>query len=100
MRKWIFLCAIAVAFASCDNNKFTIRGNVADAEGQVLYLETLATDGKAILDSVKLDKKGAFEFKQAAPQYPEFYQLRLNESVVHFAIAQLLGKGCRFCQWI
>lgn len=86
MRKWIFLCAIAVAFASCDNNKFTIRGNVADAEGQVLYLETLATDGKAILDSVKLDKKGAFEFKQAAPQYPEFYQLRLNESVVHFAI--------------
>ena len=42
MRKWIFLCAIAVAFTSCNKRQFTIEGNVADADGQTLYLESLA----------------------------------------------------------
>lgn len=86
MRKWIFLCAIAVAFTSCNKRQFTIEGNVADADGQTLYLESLATDQAVVLDSVQLDGKGAFKFKQEAPQYPEFYQLRLNDAVVHFAI--------------
>lgn len=85
MRKWIFLCAIAVAATSCDNRRFTIEGRVADAEGEVLYLESLAGQ-PAIIDSVELDKNGAFTFKQEAPQYPEFYQLRLNGAVVHFAV--------------
>ncbi len=86
MRKWIFLCVIAVAVTSCDNRRFTIEGNVADAEGEVLYLESLAAGQPSMLDSVKLDNKGTFKFKQKAPQYPEFYQLRLNGAVVHFAI--------------
>lgn len=86
MRKWIFLCAIAVAVTSCNNRQFTIRGDVADADGQVLYLESLATGRAVVLDSVKLDGKGSFKFKQDAPQYPEFYQLRLNGALVHFAV--------------
>lgn len=86
MKKWIFLCAIAVAATSCNNRQFTIGGDVADADGQMLYLESLATGQAVILDSVKLDGKGSFKFKQDAPQFPEFYQLRLNGALVHFAI--------------
>ena len=86
MRKWIFLCAIAVAVTSCSKRQFTIEGDVTGAYGQMLYLESLATGQPVALDSVKLDDKGAFKFKQEAPQYPEFYQLRLNGALVHFAV--------------
>lgn len=86
MRKWIFLCAIAVAVTSCSKRQFTIEGDVTGAHGQMLYLESLATGQPVALDSVTLDDKGAFKFKQEAPQYPEFYQLRLNGALVHFAV--------------
>lgn len=86
MKKWIFLCAIAVAVTSCNDRRFTIGGDVADADGQMLYLESLATGRAVVLDSVKLDSKGSFKFTQDAPQYPEFYQLRLNGALVHFAV--------------
>lgn len=86
MRKWIFLCAIAVAVTSCSKRQFTIEGDVTGAHGQMLYLESLATGQPVAIDSVQLDDKGAFKFKQEAPQYPEFYQLRLNGALVHFAV--------------
>ena len=82
-----FVCAVAAVFpdGTVDVVRETIEGRVADAEGEVLYLESLAGQ-PAIIDSVELDKNGAFTFKQEAPQYPEFYQLRLNGAVVHFAV--------------
>ena len=86
MRKWIFLCAIALAVTACNKREFTIEGRVTDADGQILYLESLASGQPEVLESVALDKEGSFKFTQEAPQYPEFYQLRLNESLVHFAI--------------
>ena len=41
MKKWVFGCAMALVITSCDNKKFSIQGRVADADGQVLYLESL-----------------------------------------------------------
>ena len=55
MRKWIFLCAIAVAVTSCSKRQFTIEGDVTGAHGQMLYLESLATGQPVALDSVTLD---------------------------------------------
>lgn len=86
MKKWVFGCAMALVITSCDNKKFSIQGRVADADGQVLYLESLAVNGTELLDSVELDKDGRFKFKYHAPQYPEFYQLRLDKSIIHLAI--------------
>ena len=86
MKKWIFLCAIALAVTACNKREFTIEGRVTDADGQILYLESLASGQPEVLESVALDKEGSFKFTQEAPQYPEFYQLRLNGSLVHFAI--------------
>ena len=86
MKKWIFLCAIALAVTACNKREFTIEGRVTDADGQILYLESLASGQPEVLESVALDKEGSFKFTQEAPQYPEFYQLRLNGLLVHFAI--------------
>ena len=86
MKKWIFLCAIALAVTACNKREFTIEGRVTDADGQILYLESLASGQPEVLESVALDKEGSFKFTQEAPQYPEFYQLGLNGLLVHFAI--------------
>ncbi|AHF12583.1 hypothetical protein BARVI_07210 [Barnesiella viscericola DSM 18177] len=71
---------------ACNKREFTIEGRVTDADGQILYLESLASGQPEVLESVALDKEGSFKFTQEAPQYPEFYQLRLNGLLVHFAI--------------
>ena len=71
MRKWIFLCAIAVAATSCDNRRFTIEGRVADAEGEVLYLESQAGQ-PAIIDSVELDKTGRLRLNRRLRNIPNF----------------------------
>lgn len=86
MKRWIFLCAIALAVTSCSKREFTIEGHVDGADGQILYLESLASGQPEVLESVALDKEGSFKFTREAPQYPEFYQLRLNGALVHFAI--------------
>ena len=54
MKKWVLGCAMALVITSCDNKKFSIQGRVADADGQVLYLESLAVNGTELIDSVEL----------------------------------------------
>ena len=53
MKKWVFGCAMALVITSCDNKKFSIQGRVADADGQVLYLESLAVNGTELLDIIQ-----------------------------------------------
>ncbi len=86
MKKWIFLSIAVLAMVSCSKPQFTIEGNVTDAEGQLLYLESLAASRPGVIDSVKLGADGEFQFKHEAPLYPEFYQLRLGVSTVHLVI--------------
>ena len=73
------LCTLALMAAmltSCNNKKFHINGTVTEAKDSVLYLENMSLDGPVVVDSVKLDDKGAFSFSGKAPDAPEFYRLR------------------------
>jgi peroxiredoxin len=63
-----------------------VNGEIASAEGQVLYLEHRGLGGLEIVDSVKLKENGKFSFKEKAPENPEFYQLRLGEQIIVFAV--------------
>jgi peroxiredoxin len=76
-----------LTFAACDNSpKFNIQGNVSDAEGKTLYLEASALDGVTLLDSVTLKSNGAFSFKSARPESPDFYRLRIDDKVINLSI--------------
>lgn len=88
MKKIISCLGLAlVALAACDNSpKFGIEGNITDAEDKVLYLENVGLEAVSALDSVKLDKKGNFNFKAAAPTNPEFYRLRIEDRIINFTI--------------
>ena len=74
--------------SSCDSKgkSFQIKGEITSAEDEVLYLEHRSLSGIQIMDSLKLKKNGKFSFKEASPENPEFYQLRLGEQIIIFAV--------------
>jgi peroxiredoxin len=76
-----------LTLAACDNSpKFNIKGNVSGAEGKMLYFEASALDGVTMLDSVELKADGAFSFKAARPESPDFYRLRVDDKVINLSI--------------
>ncbi len=80
------LAFMAAVLTSCDNRQFHINGNVTEAKDSVLYLENMSLDGPVVVDSVKLDDKGAFSFSGKAPEAPEFYRLRIAGQIINLSV--------------
>ncbi|MDR1357481.1 MAG: AhpC/TSA family protein [Tannerellaceae bacterium] len=80
---WII---ISIALTACSESEFTVKGVIAGADGQVVYLENVGISSVKVLDSLKLTAAGKFTFKKGRPQYPEFYRLRLNNQWINFAV--------------
>ena len=59
--------------------QFDVRGQLIGAEGQVLYLEHTALTGTTVEDSCLLKADGAYLLHGVAPEYPDFYRLRVGE---------------------
>ena len=56
--------------------QFEVRGHVADAEGETLYLEHTGLTATTVEDSCVLKADGAFVLHGNAPEYPDFYRVR------------------------
>ena len=80
----VLLAAFSVA--SCNNNKFTVEGQIAGAKDSVLYFENVGLEGINVLDSVKLNDNGDFSFSQDANTAPEFYRLRIADQIINVSI--------------
>ena len=80
----VFVAAMTIA--SCDNNKFTVEGQIGNAKDSVLYFENVGLEGINVLDSVKLDDHGSFSFSEAATIAPEFYRLRIADQIINVSI--------------
>ena len=76
----------AMTIASCDNNKFTVEGQIGNAKDSVLYFENVGLEGINVLDSVKLDDHGSFSFSETATIAPEFYRLRIADQIINVSI--------------
>ena len=76
----------ATTIASCDNNKFHVEGQIANAKDSVLYFENVGIEQVNVLDSVKLGEDGLFSFSEAAPTAPEFYRLRISDQIINVSI--------------
>ena len=76
----------ALTVASCNNNKFTVEGQISGAKDSVLYFENVGIEGINVLDSVKLSDNGEFSFSEAANQAPEFYRLRIADQIINVSI--------------
>lgn len=73
--------------SACNNSSdFTVKGVVAGADGQLMYLENVGISNVVTLDSIKLAPGGKFMFTEKRPEYPDFYRLRLNNQLINFAV--------------
>lgn len=74
-------------FSACNKSSdFTVKGVVAGADGQLMYLENVGISNVVTLDSIKLAPGGKFKFTEKRPEYPDFYRLRLNNQLINFAV--------------
>ena len=74
-------------FSACNNSSdFIVKGVVAGAGGQLMYLENVGISNVVTLDSIKLAPGGKFKFTEKRPEYPDFYRLRLNNQLINFAV--------------
>ena len=73
--------------SACNNSSdFTVKGVVAGADGQLMYLENVGISNVVTLDSIKLAPGGKFKFTEKRPEYPDFYRLRRNNQLINFAV--------------
>ena len=84
--KTAFAALAALALTACNQNKFHVEGEIANAKDSVLYFENVGLAGTEILDSAKLDADGHFSFSHEATEAPEFYRLRIYDQIINIAI--------------
>lgn len=92
MKYYKFISGLFILFClfvilSCKNaNEFAIKGEIEGGHNKVLYLEHVGTYKTEIIDSVKLNESGSFNFKKNRPEIPEFYRLRLDAQIINLSI--------------
>lgn len=88
-RSNIALLVLTILTVACQPqvDRFTVNGQISQADGKMLYLDHLALDKIEVIDSVKLDADGQFSFNPAAPMDCfDFYRLRLDGKVINLCI--------------
>ncbi|MFO7754704.1 MAG: TlpA disulfide reductase family protein [Bacteroidales bacterium] len=80
IRKITSLFFIAIIFAGCGNNEFTIDGELEGAEpGSYIYLDKLGGTNLEPYDSVMIADNGSFKFSGEV-EHPEFFLLKITDS--------------------
>ena len=83
----VSLLLVVGLFVSCQRTPvFTIDGVISNADGETLYLEYTALMKTSVLDSCVLTHEGDFSFSAPAPQYPDFYRLRIGATSLPLAV--------------
>lgn len=84
----LLFMGLLVMLSSCsgENNKFRIQGTITGAVGKTLFLEHQGLTSIEPIDSVVLDERGKYNMGGEAPEYPEFYRLRLEKQVIPFSV--------------
>ena len=83
------LAILALLTVACQPqvDRFTLNGQIAEADGKTLYLDHLGLDKVEVVDSVKLDAQGEFRFTPVAPDDCfDFYRLRIDNKVVNLVV--------------
>ncbi len=79
-RLFIISIVLVSLLSGCKKkNEFSISGTITHAEGKTIYLDKLLISSPETVDSVKIDKKGAFEFNGEV-SFPTFYMLKFKDN--------------------
>lgn len=78
IKSFLFFCVIVLV--GCNQHPtFTISGTITDGQDQKIYLEHTSLVGTTIIDSCVIENNGKFLLESAAPEYPDFYRIRIGQ---------------------
>ena len=88
-RSNLALLVLTILTVACQPqvDRFTLNGQIVEADGKTLYLDHMGLDKVEVIDSVKLDAVGEFSFSPVACyDCFDFYRLRIDGKVINLAI--------------
>lgn len=88
-RSNLALLVLTILTVACQPqvDRFTLNGQIVEADGKTLYLDHMGLDKVEVIDSVKLDAVGEFSFSPVASNDCfDFYRLRIDGKVINLAI--------------
>ena len=86
MKKYVLIAMAALAMASCSEKKFHVEGTISNAKDSLLLLENVGIEEITVVDSIRLDEDGSFNFSGDAQESPEFYRLRIAGQIINVSI--------------
>jgi len=81
MKKYPWLIFLLLLFSCSKYPKFQIEGIVVNAKQGKIYLDEQGVEAISPVDSVKINKKGSFQFK-GENEYPKFYNLHIDKNKI------------------
>lgn len=86
MNKSFLYISLLLLLVSCTDSHFKVSGNIAGAEGKMVYLTRQGLDKEEICDSARVSADGDFSLKSVRPEAPEFYTLNVDSAEVWLAV--------------
>jgi len=83
---YAFVALFSLLSMACSEKKFEVKGEIKEATDSLLYFENMSLEGPVVVDSVKLDANGRFSFSKEASSAPEFYRLRIANSIINVSV--------------
>ena len=83
---YAFVALFSLLAMACSEKKFEVKGERKEATDSLLYFENMSLEGAVVVDSVKLDANGHFSFSKEATSAPEFYRLRIANSIINVSV--------------
>ncbi len=84
--KYIAALLALAGLCSCNDNQWTITGNIANADGKTIILEATDNGYWYTLDSISVKDDGTFTLSQPAAGFPDIYRLRIGNQSLYFPI--------------
>lgn len=78
---------LALFLVACNQSpRFIVNAEITDAADSIVYFEHMGLSKVTLLDSSRIKKNGQVKFKAIAPEYPDFYRLRIGNRHLVFSV--------------
>lgn len=83
----MFAVLLTLMMVSCGEPKFKVSGSITDGGDKNVVLEKAGFNGRwMVIDSVRTDKSGKFNFTSDAPASPEIYRVTCDGKYIYFPV--------------
>ncbi len=87
MKKLFYISIACLGLIACTSQPTAeIKGTLAEAASEMLYIDHLGVNKTTIVDSLKVNKTGAFDITIPLTEYPDLYRLRFGKQQIVLAL--------------